>query len=173
METDLGTVSISCIDKICPELNIQLTSEELDHIAAIMYKESKEIERLPYSHFLKAFDKKEQENISSVPEEQPKEESIHKEENEQKVDCLENSKPKRAATRSEPHESVPLVADQEENKGEEYATLNEEQMLEIAQKCFGSIARILEKYKDHYKKIVWRHNRSDTNRGARRRSNRN
>ena len=113
-----GFISFENLKKWIEDKKIQLTSQEIEIMAAIMWSEKNDFQYLNYTNLTK--------------KQEPK--------YDEQFDFEEEKEGKRLVSHSVPQEPA-------ESKDENVAALNEDQMLEIAQKCFGIIAEKMQNAK--------------------------
>lgn len=101
--TEADKISFECLGKINEKYNLELSNEEQDVLALIMYRASKDSNKLPYDILLEELKKFNKDNDSQAASSKGQAEVV------------------------------------EQSNGEN-ANLSEDQMIEIAQKCFGQIA---------------------------------
>ena len=122
LEKESGFIELDGIEQMASTLDLNLTKQEIDYCALILYKESKNIGRLPYNHLFNVF--KDMEGGGETDRK--------KEENEEKNEECEEKK-------EEKNEEYEEKFDPDEK----CVDINEDEMIEIAQKCFNKIAEKL------------------------------
>ena len=182
IETAPDIISWESIEQISKILNIQLTVEEQDYLTLVMYKESKDIRKLPYQVMLKKLEEIGCKSISQPDANKEEDEEIDRnidlalkgegiiEENltrkaeqpknqaKKKQLVKSNSDPRNIGEPEDDFEEEPGNKNEEIlpqtgiNKGMENVDaedIDEAHMIEIAQKCFFTIAeRMTEKKND-------------------------
>lgn len=159
IETAPDIISCESMEQISKILNIQLTNEEQDYLTLVMYKESKDIRKLPYQIMIKKLEEfgckpilqneenKEEEDIDKNIDLALKEDPALKIKGKEEKLISKDPPFKKKIAKSNSDPKI-IGGDQDMEQEEEKFNLNEENietidephMIEIAQKCFFTIA---------------------------------
>lgn len=141
IENKPGFISVSGALDLPTKLDIQLSTEELDYCVLMMYNESKNVEELPYECLIKLASKSGQNESEPQEAEEIKKEGLAPEQEQKPVS--EEEKYEEEKFEEENNNKMKSKSKAESNKNEkeeECIDITEDQMIEIAQKCFHNIA---------------------------------
>lgn len=133
---DTGCIPASSLELINGKLNLQLTRDEIDYMILIMYKDERCFEKLLVNVLIQHFEAL---GLTIVNQSKEPEKILHNpnKEEEKNTDIINPKSDAKQATDM----PVPEVPPKEEKEG-----VNEDQMIDLAQRCFYSIAgKMIEK----------------------------